>query len=198
MQTFTSLGFEGVPNVATMRVDRENNVFLPVEVVKADSPIHRTFLISNVMRYVTHVSRGHNLEGLVAAIAYFLDGHVEYAHTTNRRYVITGGSVAPDYFRSAKCPVECRSNEEYISYKFRLLKPVGLMLYQEIPSVGDSYLFRVVHEAPTDEINDVRLNESFIERLKQSNKLAIIDNCLDYLQFFLTESILLHRMRKKS
>lgn len=163
--TFSSLGFSDVANFAKVTMDEDGKTFLPIEVSKKDEPIYKFFLIPTVMKYLQHA--GEEI-GFVAAIAYFMDGHVEYAYnkSNSRSFAVTGGSYA-----------DC--SPEFIKSEIMEKCPSGLMLYQEIPGNGESYLFRVIHDSPSDSIDKIPKLDT-----RKIRKLGLIESTMEYLETY--------------
>lgn len=161
--TFSSLGFAGIKNIAVMKRDPVTGLVLPAEVNKLDAPVYKSMLIPHLVRFIQQADLTRRNVGFVAAMAYFMDGHVEYAHndSDSRKYIVTGGNIAADFYKSDKCPMAFSGNAEFVSWACLQQHPGGLMLYQEIPGDANRYLFRIVHDKVHDDGHGV-----FSERAK--------------------------------
>jgi len=181
--TFSSLGFDGIANIAKVIVDKDSKTFMPVEVSKKDEPIYKKFLIPTLMKYIQGSEINRKKIGFVAAIAYFMDGHVEYAYNSsdNLQYIVTGGAYEAGFYNSDRCPEGFSSNLEYVGIEFNARNPEGLMLFQEIPGNSkNSYKFRVVHDLPTDNVGEIS-EKSKIDA-HEVRKIALIESAFEYLQ----------------
>lgn len=177
--TFTSLGFQGLKNIAEVNVDRDTKKLLPVEVSRQDEPIYKKYLIPMLLRYL---QRGRGEEERVAAIAYLMDGSIEYAYNNpnGSRYVVTGGRLDPEFSDSDKCPPNVASNAEYARNMILGRKTEGIMLLQEVEGDDNSFRFRVVQDFPTDDADEIN---KIIEKTEgKAKKIALLESAAEYLQ----------------
>ena len=177
--TFSSLGFGGINNIAKVSMDKDSKNFLPIEISRKDEPIYKKYLIPALMKYVRDAGDG---IGFVAAVAYFMDGHVEYAYnnSNSRQYVVTGGTYDAEYYKSDKCPNGLTSNAQLVAGELTAKKPEGLMLFQEIPGDERSYRFRVVHDFPTDSVEEIKQFPQSLNAL-EVKRMSLIESAFEYL-----------------
>lgn len=188
--TLSDLGFDGIPNIASMQMDKENKTVLPLKIAKTDTPIYSKVLIPRLMDYLQHAELRHENVGRVAAFAYFLDGHVEYAlnNSTDRLYLVKGGNIATDFYKSDKCPEGYANNIEYVSHAYKNIE--GVMVLQELPGTEDHYLFRIVHDAAYDSGIAVNNLSDKCHKGKRERKAKLLMSCMDYLEVYKGREVL--------
>ena len=182
--TFSDRGFDEVQNIAKVETDEETKTLLPVTIKRTKQPIFKKFLIPTLTKYVQQKEIRHKEVGFVGAIAYFMDGRVEYAYndSTKLQCVVTGGAYEPEFYKSDRCPEGYLNNAEYVRDKFMSKNPEGLMLYQEIPGDEENYKFRVIHDSPDDRIVEGRDYGS--PKGKTRKKMELLECAAEYLQIY--------------
>ena len=172
--TFRYLGFEGVKNIAVMRFNVAKSRYETMDFPRGKS-VHDDLLVPLMGKYLTK----NYPKGFVAALAYMLDGSIEYAqHGEEGTYLVKGGKFEKDYYKICNA-IDSSSNVECIGSLIMAHQPEGLMLLQEIPSEDRKQRrFRVVHESPWDD----RIDEKERKALLEIKKRAILNSCAEYLR----------------
>ena len=178
--TFSDLGFDGISNLATIRTDPKDGCMLPMLFSKKSKSIHEGLLTPTIMKHLQHDHIIHEDTGFIAAIAYLLDGSVQYAYnkSNDRCFRVESGRYEPE--RGAK--EGCSGNAEFVRRKVMQMHPEGLMLYQEIPWDEENYAFRIIHDTPEDTAEGLSAEA---EKIRQRNARITMGNaCFAFLQGF--------------
>lgn len=172
--SFQNLGFEGIRNLADMRYSIPKGRYEYVDFIRTKS-VHADFLKPLVQDYASR----HPAEGFVAALAYMLDGSVEYAWREMRNgSVISCGFYHKDFYKICNY-INATSNIQCVNSLVMTYQPVGLMLYQEISSENQKVRrFRTIHES----VRDDRIDEKEKKALLDIRKRAILKSCTEYLR----------------
>ena len=171
--TFGSLGFEGIRNLANMRFNVSKGRYETFD-FSAAKTFHRQFLMPTVVKHLTHGEP----KGYVAALAYMLDGSIEYAEKAmDESFVVRSGVYDAEFYKTCNY-INANSNIECVSSLILTHQPEGLFLYQEIPSEDRKVRrFRVIHESYRDD----RIDEKERKALLAIRKKAIVKACMGYL-----------------
>ena len=79
--SFDNLGFEGIKNLSTMRFNISKNRYETMDFPRAKS-VHKELLAPTLAKYLTL----DQTQDFVAALAYMLDGSIEYAQRIMDQY----------------------------------------------------------------------------------------------------------------
>ena len=172
--TFHSLGFDGIKNLSNMTFNLAKGRYDTMDFPRARS-VHGELLLPKITDHLAH----HAPKGYVAALAYMLDGSIEYAQrTVGRKHGVNSGIYGKDFYKTCQY-IKANSNIECVDSLILTHQPEGLFLLQEIPCDNRKMRrFRIVHES----FRDDRLDEKERKALLAIRKNAIVKSCRDYLR----------------
>lgn len=172
--TFSSLGFEGIKNLSNMTFNLAKGRYETMDFPRAKS-VHGELLLPKLIDHLVH----HTPKGYVAALAYMLDGSIEYAQRgVGGKKGVNSGIYGKDFYKTCQY-INANSNIECVDSLILTHQPEGLFLLQEIPCDNRKMRrFRIVHES----FRDDRLDEKERKALLAIRKKAIVKSCRDYLR----------------